>query len=98
MALFMRRHDRHEIRPTISLVGPSMADSEGLAASRVRQLRETIEAWLSLKRDRPVSEILRRLRSEQWFKGSERHALILQSARSKDLGFHRGSAASSTGS
>jgi transposase len=39
--------------------------------SRVRQLRETIESWLSLKRDLPVSEILRRLRSEQGYKGSD---------------------------
>ncbi len=55
--------------------------------SRVRQLRETIEAWLSLKRDLPVSEILRRLHSEQGYKGSDRpvYRLVEQVRPAKPL-------------
>jgi transposase len=40
--------------------------------SLVRTLQETVESWLSVKRDLPVTEILRRLRSEQGYQGSER--------------------------
>lgn len=45
--------------------------------SRVRALREIIDAWLSLKRDLPVSEILRRLRSEHAYTGSDRRVYRL---------------------
>ncbi len=37
--------------------------------SRVRMLREAIDSMLALKRDLPVTEVLRRLRSEHGYKG-----------------------------
>ena len=33
--------------------------------SLVKTLQETVESWLTMKRDLPVTEIIRRLRSEQ---------------------------------
>jgi transposase len=56
--------------------------------SRVRTLRDTIEAMLSQKRDLPVTEILRRLHSEHGYTGSDSpvYKLVHQVRPAKPMG------------